>query len=142
VLTLRGDEAGPLTVRLEPTGTLTGRVVDAEGRPWAGLGLNAYVNLKSMDSKTLPYEALHPFGFAYHLLSRPGTTDADGQFRVEGLIPGLTYGLEPAVKVSKEKVAKPILFFATRQGLSVESGQTKDLGLLQSTVTPEKLPKE
>ena len=30
---LKGDEAGPLTIRLRPWGTITGRVVDDEGQP-------------------------------------------------------------------------------------------------------------
>ena len=34
---LKGDEVGPLTVRLQPSGTVTGRIVDEEGRPRGGL---------------------------------------------------------------------------------------------------------
>src|SRR5262249_39395396 len=37
---LKGDEAGPITVRLQPWGTITGRMVDEEGRPRGGLSLN------------------------------------------------------------------------------------------------------
>ncbi len=36
---LKGDEAGPMTLRLQPSGTITGRVVDEDGRPRGGLGI-------------------------------------------------------------------------------------------------------
>ena len=36
---VKADGAGSLTIRLEPPGTITGRVVDARGRPLAGLSI-------------------------------------------------------------------------------------------------------
>src|SRR5262249_9766098 len=39
-LTVRGDEAGPLAVTLRPTGSVTGRVLDADGQPVAGADVN------------------------------------------------------------------------------------------------------
>ena len=36
---LKGDETGPLTIRLQPYGTITGRIVDDDGRPRGGLGI-------------------------------------------------------------------------------------------------------
>ncbi len=36
---VKGDETGPLTVRLQPWGTITGRVIDDEGRPRSRIGL-------------------------------------------------------------------------------------------------------
>ena len=40
---LKGDEAGPLTIRLQPWGTITGRVVDDDGQPRGGPGTNTGV---------------------------------------------------------------------------------------------------
>src|SRR5207302_1223715 len=56
VQTLRGDEAGPLTVRLEPVGSISGRIVDAEGRPWSGLRLEALLHPNPTNWNSLPYE--------------------------------------------------------------------------------------
>src|SRR5262249_57905427 len=53
-LTVRPDEAGPLTVRLEPTGVLAGRVLDAEGKPLAGLKVSTQLSFKPEDYKDLP----------------------------------------------------------------------------------------
>jgi hypothetical protein len=58
---LKGDETGPMTVRIQPWGTITGRIVDHDGQPRGGLEL---------------------FGI------RIGR---DGRFRIEGLVPGRKY---------------------------------------------------
>jgi RNA polymerase sigma factor (sigma-70 family) len=58
---LKGDEAGPMTVRLQPWGTITGRIVDDDGQPRGGLEV---------------------YGI------RIGR---DGRFRIEGLVPGRKY---------------------------------------------------
>jgi RNA polymerase sigma factor (sigma-70 family) len=143
IQTVRGDETSPLEVRLEPLGALTGRVLDAEGRPWAGLKVAAFLITKSADSKTLPYEALHPLGLFLDqrrdLFNGLGTTDADGRFRIEGLIPGLKYGLQPVLKLKRES---QFTLADLGHDLAVSSGQTKDLGDLRSNTTPEKVAKE
>ena len=142
---LRGDESGPLTVRLEPLGALSGRVIDAEGRPWEGLQLTVSLNPDSSDLKTLPYEALGRAGNfiigQYELFNRFGTTDGDGKFRVGGLLPGLKYEVQPFARGMK-KPADAKRPFAIQRGLTVEAGETKDIGELRSGTTPEKLAKE
>src|SRR5262249_45396272 len=135
---LRGDESGPLTVRLEPLGALSGRVIDADGHPWEGLQVTVSVNLDWSDLKTLPYEALGRRGvFAIgqsESFDRFGTTDGDGKFRVEGLLPGLRYEVQPLVRGMRPGVpADGKRHFAVQRGLIVEPGQTKDIGDLSSS---------
>ena len=36
----RGDEHGPLTVRLQPAGTVTGRLLDDDGQPRRGVRIS------------------------------------------------------------------------------------------------------
>jgi hypothetical protein len=144
---LRGDKPGPLTVRLEPLGALSGRALDAEGRPWKGLQVSVSLDLDPTDRRTLPYEALTSSAFIPNgkneLFNRFGTTDSDGQFRVEGLLPGLKYQIQPLVpgmrRAAPAGAKRP---FAVRQGVTVEVGETKDIGDLRSSTTPEKLTKE
>jgi hypothetical protein len=142
---LRGDESGPLTVRLEPLGALSGRAIDADSHPWEGLQLTVSLNPDSTDLKTLPFEALGRAGnFVIpqsELFNRLGTTDSRGRFRVEGLFPGLKYEVQPLVRGMK-KPADAKRPFAIQRGLTVEAGQTKDIGDLRSSTTPEKLAKE
>jgi RNA polymerase sigma factor (sigma-70 family) len=82
---LKGDEAGPLTVRLQPHATIAGRLLDEDGRPIGNVVLNSLGGFgpqATADRGTLPRD--------------PGSLGVpvgrDGRFRVEGLIPGLKYG--------------------------------------------------
>jgi RNA polymerase sigma factor (sigma-70 family) len=79
---LKPDEEGPVTVRLEPCGTLTGRLVDDGGLPWAGAQMTCERPYDDQDSR-----------FQKGALPTPIKTDKDGRFRVSGLVPGLKYSL-------------------------------------------------
>jgi RNA polymerase sigma factor (sigma-70 family) len=76
---IRGDEAGPLSVRLQPWGVVVGRIVDDRGRPQSALELTGSTpNRSELDSGMLP---------------RRATVGADGRFRFQGLVPGLRYSV-------------------------------------------------
>jgi RNA polymerase sigma factor (sigma-70 family) len=81
---LKGDETGTLTVRLQPWGTITGRIVDDEGQPRGGLALNNLGGIypePPADRGILPNSNFSPgIGIG-----------RDGRFRIEGLVPGLKY---------------------------------------------------
>jgi RNA polymerase sigma factor (sigma-70 family) len=129
-----GDGKGPLTVRLEPLGGLTGRVLGADGRPWPGLKVAAPISadLKN-DYADLPRDLVFEYPRWSKLTNREATTDKDGRFRLDGLVPGLKYQLNvtegeggSAVTVHTGAIPTP------------ESGKTRDLGDLKSKLTPGK----
>jgi RNA polymerase sigma factor (sigma-70 family) len=66
---VRGDEQGPITIKLEPWATVTGRLITADGLPRADVDL--YLG----------------GGF------QPNRPDKDGKFRIEGLVPGVRYDM-------------------------------------------------
>jgi hypothetical protein len=118
--TVRGDEKGDLTVRLEPWATLTGRILDEDGRPMAGVRIQ--------------------MGFRDPMFFLPVTwwvppqgeevkTGRDGRFRAEGLTPGMEFRLS-ASNDNKGFLALAGTPDGMRQ-LSVRSGETKDLGDLR-----------
>jgi RNA polymerase sigma factor (sigma-70 family) len=113
---LEGTEAGPLTVKLGPWGSLAGRVVDDDGRPRRGL---------SVFSTSDPVEANPRENAALPGMGRNGelVTDPDGRFRVEGLVPGLKYG---AIGADGSR-GVGILF----KDLVFAPGEAKDLGDFQ-----------
>ncbi len=82
---LKGDETGPLTLRLQPFGALTGRIVDEDGRPLGGLALTS---AGGSFPKRPDEQGILPNGNVGGGI-RLGR---DGRFRVEGLVPGLKYG--------------------------------------------------
>jgi RNA polymerase sigma factor (sigma-70 family) len=96
---LCGDTAGPVTVKLQPCGSVSGRVVDKEGKPQAGARV----------------EYMGSAGLANGTKLESVTTDKEGRFRVEGLVPGLPYVLFPA--------DPPPINVAP-----LKSGEQKDLG--------------
>jgi RNA polymerase sigma factor (sigma-70 family) len=110
-ITLKGDS--PAELKLEPAAIVTGRVVDADGRPIAGARVGVgYQGEKDVAAPTT-------FG-------RPADerilTDRDGRFRVEGVIAGL----KTMLWASKE--GRPLRTGAGFEGISLRPGEVKDLG--------------
>jgi hypothetical protein len=101
-----GQQSDPLTVKLQPCGSVSGRLVDVDGQPLANKRLHI------LDD-----------GSRFDLV----TADKEGRFRIEGLVPGVRYTLtrQQLPEVNYE-LAQPSL--AT---VSVEPGKTKDLGDLK-----------
>ena len=82
---LKGDEAGPLTLRLQPWGTITGRIVDEDGQPRGGSGSQHLAASFRSGPPTRASCRAATVGAGIQ-------TGRDGRFRVEGLVPGLKYG--------------------------------------------------
>jgi hypothetical protein len=98
VLTIRGEAAEPLSVRLQAMGSATGRLVDKDGLPVKEAGLHFYRD-----------GYLGPGGCSTK-------TDQDGRFRVDGLVPGQKYrgNLPNDITVFRDVIVTP--------------GETKELG--------------
>jgi RNA polymerase sigma factor (sigma-70 family) len=105
---VRGEEQGAVTIKLEPWGTVTGRLVTADGTPMARAECFFLFGDKQ-DELTI---GSHP--------ARSFSTDRDGKFRIEGLVPGLKYTLSVA--------NGNMLIGRVFENLTIPSGQTKDLG--------------
>jgi RNA polymerase sigma factor (sigma-70 family) len=98
-----GDARKLVTVRLQPGASVTGRLVDAAGRPRAGVELDLSVRARA--------------GAWWDGYSLPGKikTGTDGRFRIDSLLPGDRFELHD-----------PQSDFEFGDGL--RSGKTKDLG--------------
>jgi RNA polymerase sigma factor (sigma-70 family) len=97
-LEVRGDEKGPVRVRLEPWGSVRGRLVTPDGVPMTNV---------SIGIGSLPRV-------------QPGK---DGKFRIDGLAPGLKYNLS----VTKESYLLESSGKGVKD-LTTRPGETKDLG--------------
>jgi RNA polymerase sigma factor (sigma-70 family) len=105
-LHLKGDETGKLTVKLQPWGTVIGRVVDEEGKPRTDVEIFSTIRER-------------PDPESGDLEEKP-TVDAKGRFRIKGLVPGVKYD---ALGHSPNRASGPIL-----KGVLVGPGEVKDLG--------------
>ncbi len=104
---VRGDEKGPITVRLEPAATVTGRLVDLHGDPRQ----DVRVHVRHSDGE---------FGPNYYTTFLEPRLDRDGKFRIEGMIPGATYDLHA--------IAGYRLLGQLAAGVKLRPGETRDLG--------------
>jgi hypothetical protein len=77
--TLRGDEKEAPVVKLQPWAAVTGRVLNADGTPAAGVQIRFQLRDMQMD------EAVRQ---KLHRGRRPVVTDTDGRFLLDGLFPG------------------------------------------------------
>jgi protocatechuate 3,4-dioxygenase beta subunit len=100
-LALKGEQKEPLTVKLEPCGSATGRLLDQDGEPVAG----AVVRLDT--------ESHHD--------SAPAKvkTDKDGRFRFEGIVPGQSHQARFGPPPFGQYLYKPF---------TLKPGECKDLG--------------
>lgn len=83
---VRGDEKNAIQVKLEPWGILIGRVLDAEGKPWANGKLRFHRYLPRANPGSADGEQATLPDVEYK-------TNADGTFRLEGLAPNAEYSL-------------------------------------------------
>ena len=112
IVSIRGDEPEPVVVKLVPRGTITGRVVDAAGKPVAGATIE-------------PSYQDHPIGTVLNterLFGKPADpvrTDADGRFEFEGVPAGI------AVRLIARRVRDDYWYSRT---LTLRPGEVKTLG--------------
>jgi RNA polymerase sigma factor (sigma-70 family) len=119
-----GDEPAPYVVKLQPWGTITGRLVDPEGKP------RPRVELMTRDWQRA---LLDP---ARGVILYGQKTDKDGRFRYERLMPGQEYS---AVAVGEQAMKGG--FGVVIDRVVLKPGETKDLGDVQSRMDkPEMKP--
>jgi RNA polymerase sigma factor (sigma-70 family) len=89
---LKGDEPETLTIRLQPTATITGRLVDADGDPRPNVNITSYIEPGQ-------FGIAEGWGGLFN-----GTTDKDGRFRIDNVIPGVRFSgwLQSAVMITGE----------------------------------------
>jgi RNA polymerase sigma factor (sigma-70 family) len=109
VVMAKGNDSGPVVVRLHPAGMIVGRLVGEDGRLPTGLVIK--VNYGPGQFADIPY-------FSTFLEPALGK---DGRFRIEGLIAGVEYDLE--LRVGAQTILGKVA-----QGITLEPGETRDLG--------------
>jgi RNA polymerase sigma factor (sigma-70 family) len=109
VVLLKGDEPGPVTVRLQKCATVTGRVVDDDGLPRAAWVMSVI--------QTEELKGKNSFGVGGSPLQGTGK---DGRFRIEGIIPGHKVGVYAGKNTT--------YFDPLVTGLTFKPGEVKDLG--------------
>ena len=123
---LNGDEAGPITIKLQSWGSVAGWIVDDEGHPRKGMFIGSPVG---GDNKRPETHDILP-GSNWNRGIRVGD---DGRFLVEALVPGLKY--DANARAGFEAFGD--LFV----DVTVAPGEAKDLGDLK-VQPPKKTPED
>jgi beta-lactamase regulating signal transducer with metallopeptidase domain/protocatechuate 3,4-dioxygenase beta subunit len=108
-------EDDSIVVQMRPGAVVTARLLDADGRPWAGVKLH-------LDVQTLSKGKPRWNGYSPEILK----TDQEGRLRLEALLPGYAYRLTHYF--SEERKSRLIF------GEALRSGQTNDLGDVRMTM--------
>jgi hypothetical protein len=120
IATFAAGEQGPVTVRLRPYATVTGRVVDADGRPIPQARLAAFTQGAGewLRRRRSGENATGPRPLELGEDNEVGQTDADGRFRASLLIPGVKGELFGAAPDARRRRALPTLLaaFTLRSG--------------------------
>jgi hypothetical protein len=96
-LVVRGDEKAPVRIRLEPWGVVTGRLVKPDGEPMTNVTIYAG--------------------------PRGGQPDKEGKFRIDGLAPGMKFGLTVLKPPYQLEISGKDV-----KDLTLRPGETKNLG--------------
>ncbi|MFI5456245.1 MAG: sigma-70 family RNA polymerase sigma factor [Isosphaerales bacterium] len=114
-LLIKGGEPDPIRISLQPTGTITGRLVDEEGRPRPNVSF-----VVMQDLTTTRFERF----------SDQTKTGPDGRFRIKGLVPGVSYDVE-AINNNTTNYSDRFLGHIHKSRWTVKPGETHDWGDVQ-----------
>jgi RNA polymerase sigma factor (sigma-70 family) len=92
---IKGDEADPIRVVLQPVGTVTGRIVDEDDRPRPNVLLRVDYRFQSPWD---PSGGDARYVFNAERFSEPVLTGTDGRFAIEGLVPGISCCVTPVAR--------------------------------------------
>ena len=120
-LTLKGDEKGPVVVRLLPCGVVRGTVVDGAGKPVSGVNVNLTYNNAGLNKEGM---VIHVHAYIHG--ADQVVTDAGGTFIIDEVIPGLEFQLWRRYASKRSGYGQGLVDKA-----KVESGRTTDLGKLK-----------
>jgi hypothetical protein len=152
---VRGKETGPVTVKLKPTGTVVGRVVDGGGKPVEGVGFQMFFDdgpgspgvfvhgmsavraLTETEIKRTPRtKGYYESGFRYSTAEK---TDAQGRFRLAGMLADVPFDLKvQLVAPPNAKGQRFLTAVVTIARPTVKPGETLDLGDLRAVAPPKK----
>jgi RNA polymerase sigma factor (sigma-70 family) len=134
VTVVSGDSEDAVTVKLQPLGTVEGTVLDADGKPWAGLRVKVTPAEPREDYDNLGYQQRDIQGnFSIYrglpkkFLTRDMTTDKEGRFRVDGVLPGVDFD----VYVGDGDLSRQGTLVVSKNRVRVEAGKANDLGVLK-----------
>ncbi len=120
-ITLKGDEKQPVVVKLGAAGAIKGRLLDADGKPLAGIRIDPHYDHRDADTM---HRCIHS--------DKQSVTDAEGYFADDDVIPGFEFGLSfRRGKLRFQRESKP-----ADGAIQVKPGECRDLGAIRVKPSP------
>jgi RNA polymerase sigma factor (sigma-70 family) len=137
-IVVRGDEKGPITVKLVPWAVVSGRLLDEAGKPIKNATLDFTEVPRQTPGTPLSLDTgIYVTNRSAYAPRRDPHTDEDGRFRVEGLVPGLKYNLALYEFDREVFPAGQKWMGLAFTDLILQTGETKDLGDLKLRPFPK-----
>ena len=128
-IVVRGDEKAPITVKLQPWAAVSGRLLDAVGKPISNATLwFTEIPIRKPGQPMSLDTGLHLIEHIAGQKDLTPHTDEQGRFRIERLVPGLKYNLawvDEKGAMTLEQIKWEGLVFAN---LILKAGESKELG--------------
>jgi hypothetical protein len=122
-LTIKPSEKLPPVVKLKPMGSVKGRLLDADGKPLAGIVVEpSYRDKAARTIDSIIREA------------RPIESDVNGAFTLDSLIPGLP--MELSFRRGRRNFEHVVKILGVT--IQVQSGACRDVGEIKLKPAPEK----
>ena len=117
---VQGESPGEITIKLQPAGSLKGRLIDKDAAPIDGVELYAVQTsrMNKTDRVTIPPKSLE----------RKQHTDADGRFHLKGFLPGVKYTISAIGTRKFNGQEFPAELGQIPFGKALKAGQTVELG--------------
>ncbi len=109
---VKGDEPDPIRAVLKPTGKVSGRLVDEDGRPRAGAGLTVSYQIRRLGQPIMC------------LRGEMMSTGDDGRFRITHIVPGVIY----TIQVSRPDPQRSTEGYLRAPEWTVKPGESQDWG--------------
>jgi hypothetical protein len=149
-----GKKRGPVIVKLKPTGTIVGRIVDKDGKPIAGARFRfyhddgpgrpgVYIHGGYVHRARTALESKRAFrtdGFLDDKIgSQAEQTDEHGRFRLPDVVPDLAFDLEAVLVAPPNRKGQRIVIGEVKIARpTVKPGETLDLGTLRAIASQKK----
>jgi RNA polymerase sigma factor (sigma-70 family) len=126
---VRGNEKQPIRVKLQPWATVSGRLLEARGKPIPNAELRfTEVPVRKPGQPMSLDTGLHVVEHIGYQPSPDPRTDEQGRFRIERLVPGLKYNLALMDERGATKVEEIKWLGLVFTELVLKPGESKELG--------------
>ena len=134
-LLIEGTPPKDPVIRLQPAGTIIGRLVDKDGDPKAGVAIRSSAHVNGYFDQPTEATDLGSFPDDADTRREHLVTDDDGRFKIRGVLPGLKYTAILTKAGDRNSPYRMTMYVGELfHDLKIENAETKDLGDVKARI--------